>query len=229
MTGPDPAASVPRLVLATANQHKLIELTRILAAGQVAVEPCGLADFPGAPDVRETGATFAENALLKARAIAAFTGLPAVADDSGLCVDALNGMPGVFSARWSGRHGDDDGNLRLVLSQLADVPEGRRGAQFACSAALVLPAGRAHVCEEAMHGWIIREPRGANGFGYDPIFVPDRAELAQAGLTAAGLTVAGLTAAGLTTAELDPEAKDRISHRGKALRALAPVIGAWCL
>jgi XTP/dITP diphosphohydrolase len=195
-----------RLVLATANPHKLIELTRILAAGHVDVELAGLAEFPGAPDVAETGATFAENALLKARAIAAFTKLPAVADDSGLCADALNGMPGVLSARWSGRHGDDEGNLRLLLAQLADVPDERRGAHFACAAALVLPGGREHVSEGIVRGCLVREPRGQGGFGYDPIFVPD------------GLTV--------TTAELGPEAKDRISHRGKALRTLAPVIAA---
>src|SRR6266481_6907591 len=126
---PDQAAR-PRLVLATANPHKLIELTRILAADHVDVDLAGLSQFPGAPDVAETGATFAENALLKARAIAQFTGLPAVADDSGLCADALNGMPGVLSARWSGRHGDDDANLQLVLGQLADVPAEHRGAHF---------------------------------------------------------------------------------------------------
>ena len=196
----------PRLVLATANQHKLAELTRILASASMAVAATGLRDFPGAPDVRETGATFAENALLKAHAIAEFTGLPAVADDSGICVDALNGMPGVLSARWSGRPGDDAGNLRLLLDQLTDVPEGRRGAQFVCAAALVLPTGREHVSEGALHGRLIREPMGANGFGYDPIFVPDCAEL--------------------TTAQMTSEAKDRISHRGKALRGLAPVIAA---
>jgi XTP/dITP diphosphohydrolase len=196
----------PTLVLATANQHKLAELTRILAAGRVAVLATGLGDFPGAPDVRETGATFAENALLKARAIAEFSGHAAIADDSGLCVDALNGMPGVLSARWSGRHGDDAGNLRLLLAQLADVPEGRRGARFACAAALVLPDGREHVSEGIVHGRLIDEPRGANGFGYDPIFVPDSAEL--------------------TTAEMSSAAKDEISHRGKALRGLAPVIAA---
>ncbi|HEY2286019.1 MAG TPA: non-canonical purine NTP pyrophosphatase [Streptosporangiaceae bacterium] len=210
-----------RLVLATGNQHKLAELTRILEAAALPVQLAGLDGFPGAPEVRETGATFAENALLKARAIAEFTGLPAVADDSGLCVDALNGMPGVLSARWSGGHGDDPGNTRLVLGQLGDVPAERRGAQFACSAALVLPSGREHVSEAAMHGTIIREPLGAHGFGYDPIFVPDPAELAGGGLDS------GL--AGLTTAQLPPGAKDRISHRGKALRSLAPVIGAWVL
>jgi XTP/dITP diphosphohydrolase len=207
MTAPqEESPARPRLVLATANPGKLVELTRILAGGRVDVDLVGLGEFPEAPDVRETGATFAENALLKARAIADFTGLPAVADDSGLCVDALNGMPGVLSARWSGRHGDDEANLRLVLGQLSDVLADRRGAQFACSAALALPAGREHVSEGIMRGRIISEPRGENGFGYDPIFVPDSAEQ--------------------TTAEMSPEAKDRISHRGKALRGLAPVIAA---
>jgi XTP/dITP diphosphohydrolase len=214
-----------RLVLATHNRGKLPEFTRILSAAGVAVELAGLSDFPGAPDVRETGATFAENALLKARAIADFTGLPSVSDDSGLCVDALNGMPGVLSARWAGGHGDDEANLRLVLGQLGDVPEARRGAHFACLAALVLPSGREHLSEGAVHGRLIDAPRGANGFGYDPIFVPDPAELAQAGLDGGP----GSPLAGLTTAELDPALKDRISHRGKALRSLAPVIGAWCL
>ncbi len=196
----------PRLVLATGNQAKLAELTRILEAGHVDVELVSQASFPDAPDVRETGATFADNALLKARAMATFTGLPAVADDSGLCVDALNGMPGVLSARWSGRHGDDEANLRLVLGQLADVPDERRGAHFACTAALVLPSGREHLTEGIVRGRLIHEPRGRNGFGYDPIFVPDSAEL--------------------TTAEMSAPDKDRISHRGKALRAIAPVIAA---
>jgi XTP/dITP diphosphohydrolase len=208
----------PRLVLATTNQGKLAELSRILAVGHVGVELASLAEFRGAPDVRETGATFTENALLKARAIAAFTGLPAVADDSGLCVDALNGMPGVLSARWSGRHGADAENLELVLAQLADVLEDRRGAQFACSAALVLPGGSEHVTEGILAGRLAGAPRGENGFGYDPLFVPEPGELAR------GKVDAGR--AGLTTAELSAEEKDRISHRGKALRALAPVIAA---
>jgi XTP/dITP diphosphohydrolase len=199
-------SGIPRLVLATGNQHKLIELTRILEAGRVEVELAGLGEFPGAPEVAETGATFDENALLKARAIAEFTGLPAVADDSGLCVDALNGMPGVLSARWSGRHGDDEANLRLVLAQISDVPDDRRGAQFECAAALVMPSGKEYVSEGSVDGRLIREPRGTNGFGYDPIFVPDGYRL--------------------TTAEMDPAAKDAISHRGRALRALAPVIAA---
>src|ERR1700735_4100274 len=165
-----PGASLTsKLVLATGNRHKLAELARILAASRAEVTLAGLAEFPGAPDVRETGATFAENALLKAHAIAEFTGLPAVADDSGLCVDALNGMPGVLSARWSGRHGDDAANLALLLAQLGDVPEERRGAHFACVAALALPSGREHVSEGAVHGRLIGAPRGTHGFGYDPI------------------------------------------------------------
>jgi XTP/dITP diphosphohydrolase len=195
-----------RLVLATANPHKLTELTRILAVGHIDVQVSSLAEFPGAPEVAETGATFAANALLKAHAIAQFTGLAAVADDSGLCVDALNGMPGVLSARWSGRHGDDAANLSLLLAQLADVSDERRGAQFACAAALVLPGGRERVSEGVVTGRLIREPRGQNGFGYDPIFVPGSADI--------------------TTAEMDPAEKDRISHRGKALRGLAPAIAA---
>src|SRR5258707_247628 len=208
----------PRLVLATANEKKLAELARILDAARVAVDLAGRGEFPGAPQVAETGATFAENALLKARAMARFTGLPAVADDSGLCVDALNGMPGVLSARWTGRHGDDEGNLRLVLAQVADVPDDRRGAHFACAAALVLPSGREPVSEGTVYGRLAGEPGGAGGFGYDPIFVPDPSELAAGGGPAAP--------AGLTTAEMTPEAKDAVSHRGRALRALAPVIAA---
>ena len=123
----------PRLVLATANQHKLLELTRILAAGHVDVALASLTEFPGAPDVAETGATFAENALLKAHAIADFTGLPAVADDSGLCVDALNGMPGVLSARWAGRHGDDAANLRLLLAPARPTCPTSAGARSSCA------------------------------------------------------------------------------------------------
>jgi XTP/dITP diphosphohydrolase len=197
-------AAAARLVLATANQSKLAELSRILADEHADVALATLAEFPGAPDVAETGATFAKNALLKARAIAEFTGLPAVADDSGLCVDALNGMPGVLSARWSGRHGDDAANLDLVLAQVADVPDERRGARFTCAAALVVPGDAEHVTEGVVTGRLVRKPRGSNGFGYDPIFVPDGYDV--------------------TTAEMDPADKDKISHRGRALRALAPEI-----
>ncbi|HTX26132.1 MAG TPA: RdgB/HAM1 family non-canonical purine NTP pyrophosphatase [Streptosporangiaceae bacterium] len=189
-----------RVVLATRNPGKLRELARILGA-QVAL--AGLDEFAGAPDVPETGATFEENALLKARAIAEYTHLPAVADDSGLCVDALNGMPGVLSARWAGRHGADKANLDLVLAQVADVPDERRGARFVCAAALV-DGAREEVVTGTVAGRLIREPRGSGGFGYDPIFVPD------------GFDV--------TTAEMTPEAKDAISHRGRAFRALVPFI-----
>jgi XTP/dITP diphosphohydrolase len=195
------------LVLATRNPAKLRELARILGE-QVPLS--GLDAYPGAPDVPETGATFEENALLKARAIAAYTGLASVADDSGLCVDALNGMPGVLSARWAGGHGDDQANLDLVLAQVADVPDTRRGARFVCAAALVAPPadppGPAHewVVTGNVAGRLTRAPRGRGGFGYDPIFLPDGFDL--------------------TTAEMTPEAKDAISHRGRAFRALAPFI-----
>ncbi len=195
-----------RLIVATRNPDKLIELRRILDAGQVPVDVSDLDEFPDMPEVAETGLTFTENALLKARAVAAYTGLPAVADDSGLCVNALNGMPGVLSARWAGRHGADDANLELVLAQLADIPAGHRGAQFACAAALVLPSGAEHVAEGLLEGSLTTAPRGSNGFGYDPIFVPDGYEI--------------------TTAEMDPADKDKISHRGRALRHLAPIIAA---
>jgi XTP/dITP diphosphohydrolase len=199
-------AGRPELILATRNPGKLAELARILAAGQVAAAIRGLDEFPDIGEIAETGCTFTENALIKARAVASATALPAVADDSGLCVDALNGMPGVLSARWAGRHGDDDANLRLLLAQLAHVPPGRRGAHFTCAAALVLPSGREHVTEGTLAGAVAAAPRGANGFGYDPIFVPEGSEL--------------------TTAQLSAQAKDAISHRGRALRALAPVIAA---
>jgi XTP/dITP diphosphohydrolase len=191
-----------RVVLATRNAAKLRELARILGED---FPLAGLDAFPGAPDVPETGATFEENALLKARAIAAYTHLPAVADDSGLCVDALNGMPGVLSARWAGGHGDDKANLDLVLAQVADVPDLRRGAQFVCAAALV-DGAREVVVTGTVAGRLIRERRGSGGFGYDPIFLPDGFEE--------------------TTAEMTPEAKDEISHRGRAFRALAPFIAA---
>jgi XTP/dITP diphosphohydrolase len=191
-------------VLATWNAHKVAELRRILHTAGVTVALSGLDEFPGAPEVAETGLSFEENALLKARAIAAFTGLPAVADDSGLCVDVLNGMPGIFSARWSGRHGDDQANLDLVLAQVADIAEPHRGAHFACAAALAQPDGRGRVVEGRLDGRLTTSPRGAGGFGYDPIFQPEGSEL--------------------TTAEMPPEAKDEISHRGRAFRALAPVI-----
>ena len=200
--------SADPVVLATRNAAKLRELARILAAGDIPVRLAGLEEFPDAPDVPETGATFEENALLKAHAIARHTGLPAVADDSGLCVDALNGMPGVLSARWAGCHGDDKANLDLVLAQVADVPDRRLTARFTCAAALVVPrSGFAEwVVTRNVEGRLIRSPRGSGGFGYDPIFLPD-----------------GFIQ---TTAEMTAEEKDAISHRGRAFRALAPFIAA---
>jgi len=189
-----------KLLLATRNVKKLRELQRILAA----VELVGLDDVRPYDEVPESGLTFAENALIKAREGASRTGLPTAADDSGLAVDALNGMPGVFSARWAGRHGDDAANLELLLAQITDVPDSLRGAAFVCSAALVLPDGREWTVEGDMRGRLVRSPRGTGGFGYDPIFVAD-----------------GETR---TNAELGPGEKDAISHRGKAFRALAEII-----
>jgi XTP/dITP diphosphohydrolase len=194
-----------RLLLATRNAGKLAELRRLLADAVPGVQVVGLADVEDYPEAPETGATFADNALLKAREAVRHTGLAAIADDSGLTVDALNGMPGVLSARWSGRHGDDDANTALLLGQLADVPDERRGAAFVCAAALVTPDGTERVLERQWRGRLVREKRGANGFGYDPVFVPE------------GLEV--------TSAELSPAEKDARSHRGQAFAALVPVIG----
>ncbi|GAB2754298.1 RdgB/HAM1 family non-canonical purine NTP pyrophosphatase [Amycolatopsis magusensis] len=192
-----------RLLVASRNAKKLGELRRILdAEGLGGIEVVGLGDVPEFPEAPETGATFEENALAKARDAAAATGLPSVADDSGLAVDALNGMPGVLSARWSGGHGDDQANLDLVLAQLSDTPDERRGAAFVCAAALVVPDGEELVVRGEWRGVLLREERGSNGFGYDPIFVPE-----------------GETR---TSAELDPSEKDALSHRGRALRALLP-------
>jgi XTP/dITP diphosphohydrolase len=192
-----------RVVLATRNSGKIAELRRILSAYDVQL--VGLDAVPEVGEIAETGATFAENAMLKAREVSRVSGLVAIADDSGLVVDALNGMPGVLSARWSGRHGDDQANLELVLAQLADVPDDRRGAAFVCAAAAAAPDGRDVVVEAEMTGTVLRAPRGSNGFGYDPIFVPDGESM--------------------TTAEMPPARKDSISHRGKAFRALAPRLG----
>ena len=193
-----------RVVLATQNAHKLVEMRRILGEAGLDIELVGTGEFPDISDVAETGSTFAANALLKARSVCAETGLPAIADDSGLGVDALNGMPGIFSARWSGAHGNDLANLSLLLGQLNDVPDARRGAAFHCAAAVVLPDGTERVVEGTIDGTLIREPRGTNGFGYDPIFVP-----------------VGETR---TTGEMSAEEKDTISHRGRAMRALVPVL-----
>jgi XTP/dITP diphosphohydrolase len=196
-----------RLLLATRNAKKLAELDRILTAEHVeGVEVLGLDAVEPFPEAPETEPTFEGNALAKARDAVKATGLPAVADDSGLAVDALNGMPGVLSARWAGGHGDDKANLNLVLGQLRDLPDERRGGAFVCAAALVLPSGTEVVVRGEWRGTLVREARGTNGFGYDPIFVPD-----------------GDTR---TSAELDPAEKDALSHRGRALRMLLPHITA---
>ena len=196
-----------RLLLASRNPGKLAELRRMLdAAGLDGLTVLGLDDLPGYVEPPETGATFEENALLKARSAAAAGGLAALADDSGLVVDALAGMPGVLSARWSGRHGDDRANLELLLAQVADVPDERRAAAFVCAAALVLPDGREHVVTARWAGTLARQPSGTNGFGYDPIFVPDGDDR--------------------TSAQLDPADKDARSHRGQALRQVLPLLRA---
>jgi XTP/dITP diphosphohydrolase len=192
-----------KLVLATRNSGKIIEFRRILeeiAPG--AVELISVDQFPDLIDVEETGSTFEENSLLKARYTAAATGLPAIADDSGLCIDALGGAPGIFSARWAGKHGDDRANLEKVLEQLKDVSEEKRGAHFLCVASLVLPDGREHVAEGRFDGSILRSAVGTNGFGYDPIFQPK------------GLAI--------SSAQMSAEEKDLVSHRGKSLRSIAP-------
>ena len=194
-----------KLLLATRNAKKLDELRRILSP-LLDVEVIGLDDVARYDEVPETGATFTENALLKAREAVAHSGLVSVADDSGISIDALRGMPGVLSARWAGRGKDDEANLRLVLDQLSDVPDERRAAAFVCVAALVTPADAETVAEGRMPGRVVHAPRGTNGFGYDPIFVADGKQL--------------------TNGELPPAEKDAISHRGKALRALLPHIAA---
>ena len=188
-----------RILLASRNAKKLAELRRIVAPALTDVEVVGLDDVAPYDEVPESGSTFAANALIKAREGHRRTGLPTVADDSGLTVEALNGMPGVLSARWAGGHGDDEANLQLVLSQLRDVPDERLGAAFACAVAYVADDAEI-VTDGLMPGRLVREKRGANGFGYDPIFVPDGHEL--------------------TSAQLEVAAKDAISHRGQALRAL---------
>jgi len=200
---------VRRIVLATRNPHKVGELRAILGdlIGELDLEIVGMDEFPDVADVVETGVTFAQNATLKAIAAAEATGLPALADDSGLAVDVLGGSPGVYSARWAGTHGQDRANLELLLAQLADVPDEHRSAAFVCAAALAMPDGRVVVREGRMPGTLAREPRGDNGFGYDPILVVD-GDLR-------------------TAAQLNPEEKNVISHRGKAFRALAADIRAF--
>lgn len=196
-----------RVVLASNNAKKLAELRRILEPLVPGIEVLGLSDVASYPEPPETEASFEGNALLKARACAQATGLPSLADDSGICVDALNGMPGVLSARWAGvskAEGADAANNRLLLAQLADTPPERRQARFECVMALVMPDGREVVARGSMPGLILQQEVGGGGFGYDPLFQPE------------GHSVA--------SAQLSPEAKDAISHRGKALRAIAPVV-----
>jgi XTP/dITP diphosphohydrolase len=198
-----------KIFLASANSKKILEMQRILAEHVPGIEVLGIADVEGYVEPVEDQPTFEGNALLKARAGVAATGLPSVADDSGLCVDALNGMPGVLSARWSGKDKSDARNNELLLDQLHDVPDERRGAHFACAVAWVMPDGRERVVEGRMDGRITREVRGNGGFGYDVVFVAVEHD-----------------AEDLTSAELEPGEKDRISHRGRALRALAPQVAA---
>ncbi len=198
------AMSTQRLILATRNAHKVVELKAILADAGLEPDLVGADAFPEVPDVKETGVTFAENALLKAHALARAIGLPAVADDSGLCVDVLGGAPGIFSARWAGRHGDDGANLDLLLAQLADIDTAHRAAHFECAAALALPDGTERVVSGRLRGTLRHAPAGAGGFGYDPILQPEGESR--------------------TCAELEPEEKNAISHRGEAFRALAPAV-----
>ncbi|MFE7801235.1 RdgB/HAM1 family non-canonical purine NTP pyrophosphatase [Nocardia sp. NPDC057440] len=196
-----------RVLVASRNAKKLNELRRILDdAGVAGIEIVGLDDVPVYDEAPETGATFEENALAKARDGAAATGLACVADDSGIAVDALNGMPGVLSARWSGGHGEDAANNALLLAQLGDVPDERRGAQFVSACALVVPGGSETVVRGEWPGSIGRKPVGDGGFGYDPLFVPE----------------GGLG----TAAQLTPEQKNAVSHRGRALAQLVPVLAA---
>lgn len=215
VTVPDGA----RLVLATHNPGKLAELRAILTplVPGLAPEQVISAASLDVPEPVEDGLTFAANAMIKAHVLAQATGLPAVADDSGLAVDVLGGAPGIFSARWCGHHGDDEANLRLLLDQLSDVADPHRTARFVCAAVLVTPAviaGQAEpvVIERAMEGRLLRKPVGEGGFGYDPIFVPSSED--------------GPAGSGRTTAQMSPAEKNAISHRGQAFRALAPLLAA---
>ena len=193
-----------QVFLASRNPKKLEELRRILADVVPDIEVLGLDDVTPYHEPAETEPTFEGNALLKARAGVEATGLPSLADDSGLCVDALNGMPGVLSARWAGVAKDDAANNRLLLEQLADVPDDRRGAEFRCAVAFCRPGGEEDVVFGEMRGAVIREQRGSGGFGYDVLFCADGYDV--------------------TTAELSIAEKDAISHRGKALREIAPLV-----
>jgi XTP/dITP diphosphohydrolase len=192
-------------LVASRNRKKLAELRRVLdAAGLSGLRLYSLDDVAPFDEAPETGATFEDNALAKARDAYAATGLAAVADDSGLAVDALNGMPGVLSARWSGQHGDDAANVALLLAQLRDTPDERRGAAFVSACALVSEPDCEAVVRGEWPGVIAREPRGDSGFGYDPVFVPDGSDR--------------------TAAQLGPAEKDAVSHRGRALTLLLPAL-----
>ncbi len=197
-----------RLAIATHNAHKVGEIGAILAdlIPGLAAEDLASAKDLNAPSPVEDGISFEDNALIKARALAVSSGLPAIADDSGIAVDVMGGAPGIFSALWSGRHGADSENLDLLLAQMADIPDEHRGASFVCAAALVTPAGEEVVVLGRQPGRLTREPAGGGGFGYDPIFVAE------------GESV--------TNAELEPARKNEISHRGLAFRALAPHVAA---
>jgi XTP/dITP diphosphohydrolase len=197
---------IDRILLASRNAKKLIEMQRIVDEAALPVRIVGMSDVDDYVEVPESGLTFAENALLKATEGVKYTGLPTIADDSGLTVDVLGGMPGILSARWAGRAKDDEANNDLVLAQIEDLPDSARTAAFVCAAAYALPDGRTFVTEGRMPGRLIRERRGTGGFGYDPLFVPD-----------------GHTR---TSAELSPQEKDAISHRGKAFRELVKIIAA---
>ena len=197
-----------RVLLATRNAKKLAELQRILGEQ---VQVLGLGDVTEFEEEPETGATFEENAVAKAVQAARETGEVSLADDSGLTVDALNGMPGVLSARWSGTHGNDPANTALLLAQLGDVPDERRGAAFVCALALAVPEAEVRVIRGEWSGRIVREPVGSNGFGYDPVFVPVESDAAGDGRT---------------SAELSPAEKDVLSHRGRALAAMLPELTA---
>ena len=203
-----PEPDAPRVFLASRNAKKLAEMQRILAEHVPDVQVLGLDDVTPYDEPAETEPTFEGNALIKARVAVEATGLPSLADDSGLCVDALNQMPGVLSARWAGTAKDDRANNELLLEQLADVPDERRGAHFTCAVAFAYPAGAGGVVEHVVHGTmpgrVIREMRGRGGFGYDVLFCADGHDL--------------------TSAELPPDEKDAISHRGQALREIAPLV-----
>lgn len=208
-----PGSVALRLALATHNEGKLAELRAILAPlvpGLDAAQIVSAREL-NAPEPVETGLSFAANAEIKARALAEASGLPAVADDSGLCVDVLGGAPGIFSARWSGRHGDDAGNLDLLLAQLKEIGDPHRTARFTCAMVLVVPgAGGATVVERSWEGRLAHAPVGSHGFGYDPIFVPAREDSPEG--------------AGRTSAQLSPAEKNAQSHRGRALSALLPAL-----